>query len=142
MQLFFKYWIFPTYVTNVTVTYVMPFSESLKWNVLTMCTFDFRWKHTRVESKAYMKTRHTNIQKSYVFADLVYIFSENGSIMYNSMESWHPWRTWITVKGSDRRLFILILDSILVYATLIIWMNLSPYPNLCKANKIKSTLRI
>ena len=31
------------------------------------------------ESKTYMKAKHTNIQKSYVFADAMYIFSENGS---------------------------------------------------------------
>ena len=35
-----------------------------------------------------------------------------------------------------------ILDSILVYATLIMWMNLSPYRNLRNAEKIKSALRI
>ena len=45
------------------------------------------------------------------------------SIWYNSMESRHPWRTYIRVKGSDRRSFILILDSTLVYATLIMWMK-------------------
>ena len=33
------------------------------------------------ESKAYMKAKHTNIQKSYVFADPMYIFSENGSVI-------------------------------------------------------------
>ena len=37
------------------------------------------------------------------------------AIMYNSMESRHPWGIRIMVKGSDRRSFILILDSILVY---------------------------
>ena len=31
------------------------------------------------------------------------------------MESRHPWQTRIMVKGSDRRLFVLILDLILVY---------------------------
>ena len=35
----------------------------------------------------------------------------------NSMESRHPWWTHIRVKRSARRPFILILDSILVYAT-------------------------
>ena len=63
-------------------------------------------------------------------------------ILCNSMESRHPWRTNIRNKGSDKMPFILILDSILVYATLIMWMNLSPYPNLRKAEKITSTLRI
>ena len=28
--------------------------------------------------------------------------STSGTILYNSMESRHPWRTNITVKGSDR----------------------------------------
>ena len=58
------------------------------------------------------------------------------------MESRQPWRTNIMVKRSDRRPFILILDSILVYATLIKGMNLSTYRNLCKAEEIRSTLRI
>ena len=31
------------------------------------------------ESKAYMKAKHTNKQKSYVFSDQMYIFSKNGS---------------------------------------------------------------
>ena len=68
--------------------------------------------------------------------------STTATILCNSMESRHPWLTDIRIKGSDRRPFILILDSILVYATLIMWMNLSPYPNLRKAEKITSTLRI
>ena len=68
--------------------------------------------------------------------------STTATILCNSMESKHPWRTNIRIKGSNRRLFILILDSILVYATLIMWMNLSPYANLRKAEKIISTLRI
>ena len=67
--------------------------------------------------------------------------STSGAILYNSMESRHPWRTNIRVKGSDRRLLFLILYSILVYATWIMWMNLSPYPNLCKVEKTKSALR-
>ena len=35
-----------------------------------------------------------------------------------------------------------MLDLMLVYSTLIMRMNLSLYPNLLKAKKIKSTLRI
>ena len=66
----------------------------------------------------------------------------SATILYNSMERRHPWRTNIRVKGSDRRLFILILNSILGYATLIMQKKLSPYPNLGKAEKIKSTVRI
>ena len=68
--------------------------------------------------------------------------STSASIFLNSKESSHPCRTHIGFKGSDRRPFILILVSILVYATENMRMNLSPYPNLCKAEKIKSTLRI
>ena len=64
------------------------------------------------------------------------------TILYNSMESRHPWRINIRVKESDRRSFILILDSIFVYAALSMWINLSPYPNLRKVEKIKTTLRI
>ena len=64
------------------------------------------------------------------------------SLRYKSMESRHTWWTHIRVKRSDRRSFILILDYILVNAFLNMWMNLSLYPNLCKAEKIKSTLRI
>ena len=62
---------------------------------------------------------------------LMKLASTSTAILYNSMESRHPWQTHIRVKGSDRRLFILILDSILAY------VNLSPYLNLCKAEKIK-----
>ena len=48
---------------------------------------------------------------------LMKLASTSTAILYNSMESRHPWQTHIRVKGSDRRPFILILDSILVYAT-------------------------
>ena len=41
--------------------------------------------------------------------------STSVALMYNSMESRHSWRTRVMVKGSDRRPFILILDSILVH---------------------------
>ena len=58
----------------------------------------------------------------------------SATIFYNSMESRHPWRTNIRNKGSDRKPLISILDSILVYATLIMWINLSPYRNLHKVN--------
>ena len=49
----------------------------------------------------------------------VKLASTSSKILYNSMESRHPWHTIIRIKGSDRKPFILILDSILVYATLI-----------------------
>ena len=71
------------------------------------------------------------------------------ALIYDTDESEHPWRTpCIRVKGSDRRPFILILDWMSVYATLIMRMNLTPYPNFCKSEEIKSqstlpkTLRI
>ena len=73
---------------------------------------------------------------------LMRLASTSDTVLYNSMESRHSWRTHIGIKGSDRRPFIIILDSILVYANYNRWMNLSPCPNLCKAEKIKSTLRI
>ena len=41
-------------------------------------------------------------------------------------------------KVSDRRPVILVLDWLLVYTTLIISMNSSPYPNFCKPEKTKS----
>ena len=63
----------------------------------------------------------------------VKLASTSATIIYNTNESGHPWRTpCIRVKGSDRRPFISILDWMLVYATLIKQMNFSPYPNFCK----------
>ena len=50
---------------------------------------------------------------------LMKLASTPATIFYNSIESRHPWRTNVWIKGSDKRSFILILDSILVYATLI-----------------------
>ena len=50
---------------------------------------------------------------------LMKLASTLATILYNSMESRHPWRTNIRIKRSHRRPFILILDSILVYATLL-----------------------
>ena len=76
---------------------------------------------------------------------LMKLASTSAAIMYKSIENRHPWQIFcVRVKGSDRRPFILILDWILVYTSLTMWMNLSPYPNLCKAEKLKSqsTLRI
>ena len=73
---------------------------------------------------------------------LMKLASTSATILYNRMESRHLWHTNLRVNGSHRRPLTLILDSILVYATLIVWMNVSPYPNLRKAEKIKSTPRI
>ena len=69
---------------------------------------------------------------------LMGLASTLAAILYNSLDSWHHWWKHIGVKGKQGRPFILILDSILVYATSNMWINLSPYPNLCKAEKIKS----
>ena len=67
-------------------------------------------------------------------------------IMYKSIENRHLCQTSrVMVKGSDKRPFILILDWILVYTSLNMWwMGFSPYPDLRKAEKLKSqsTLRI
>ena len=52
-----------------------------------------------------------------LFSALMRLASTPAAILDNSMESRHPWRAHIGVKGSDRRSFILILDSILVYAS-------------------------
>ena len=70
---------------------------------------------------------------------LMRLASTSVAVLYNNLDSWHHWQTHIGVKGSNRRPFILILDSILVYETQT-WMNLSPYSNLCKAKKIKQLL--
>ena len=50
-----------------------------------------------------------------ILSVLMKLASTSIAIMYNSTDSRHPWQTCIMVKGSDRGLFILILDSILVY---------------------------
>ena len=77
-----------------------------------------------------------------LLSSLMRLASTSTGILHISMDSRHPWQTHIGFKGSDRRPFILSLDSILVCATWNMWMNLSRYPNLCKAEKIKSTPRI
>ena len=48
---------------------------------------------------------------------LMRLASTSAAVLYNNLDSWHHWWTHIGVKGSNRRLFILILDLILVYAT-------------------------
>ena len=76
---------------------------------------------------------------------LMKLESTSAGIMYKRTENRHPWQTSrVRVKWSDRRSFTLILDWILVYISLTMRMNLSPYPNFCKAEKLKfqSTLRI
>ena len=72
---------------------------------------------------------------------LMRLGSTSAATLYTSVDSRHPWRTHIGVKGSDRRPFILISDSILAICNLK-YVNFSPYPSLCKAEKIKSTLKI
>ena len=88
----------------------------------------------------------------YSFDSLIGINEIGKYVSYSNIQtidSGHPWRTpCIRVKGSDRRPFILIFDWMLVNATLIMRMNLTPYPNICKSEEIKSqstlpkTLRI
>ena len=48
---------------------------------------------------------------------LTRLASTSAAVLYNNLHSWHHWQTHIGVKRSNRRPFILILDSILVYAT-------------------------
>ena len=50
-----------------------------------------------------------------ILSALMKLTSTSIAIIYNSMESRRPWQTCIMVKWSHRRLFISILDSILVY---------------------------
>ena len=40
------------------------------------------------------------------------------AVLHNNLDSRHHWRTHTGVKGSNRRPFVLILDSILVYEEL------------------------
>ena len=70
---------------------------------------------------------------------LMKLASTSVAVMYNSMENRQPWQTCqVRVKGSDKRPFILVLHWILVYASSTMLMNLSPYLNLWKAEKLKS----
>ena len=76
---------------------------------------------------------------------LMKLASTSATIIYKSIENRRPWKTpHVRVKGSDWKPFILVLDWILLYTSLTMRLNLSPYPNLCKAEKLKSqsTLRI
>ena len=59
---------------------------------------------------------------------LMRLESTSAAVFYNDLDSWHHWRTHIGVKGSNRRPFILILDSILVYAT----SNVNEYVSIFK----------
>ena len=77
--------------------------------------------------------------------ELMKLGSNSVAIFYKSIGNRHSWQTsHVLGKGPDRRPFISILDWILVYTSLTMWMNLSPYPDLCKAEKLvsQSTLRI
>ena len=68
---------------------------------------------------------------------LMKLASTSAAIIYKRIEHRHPWQTSrVRVKGSERRPFTLILDWILVIP-LTMWMNLSPYPNLSKAEQLK-----
>ena len=62
--------------------------------------------------------------------------------MYNSIDNGHPYQTpCIRVKGSDRRSFVLILDWMLVNATLIIRMNLSRHLSQTFAKQKRKNLK-
>ena len=62
--------------------------------------------------------------------------STSVSIIYITNERGHPYQTpCIRVKVSKRRPFILFLNWMLVYATLIIQMNFSPYPTFAKQKR-------
>ena len=52
-----------------------------------------------------------------LLSTLTRLASTSATILYNSLDGWHHWRTHIGDKGSDRMPCILILDWILVYAT-------------------------
>ena len=54
-----------------------------------------------------------------LLSELMKLTSISGTELYNSMDRSYTWKTNIRVKGSDRRPFILALDLILVYVTLI-----------------------
>ena len=56
--------------------------------------------------KAYMKTKHTNIKKSYVFGDPMYIFSENGSALSPYIKFFRTNRTWLLSKSYQRHLAV------------------------------------
>ena len=54
---------------------------------------------------------------------LMKLARNSAAIMYKSIQNRHPWQTSrMRVKGSDGRPFILILDWILVYTSLSMWM--------------------
>ena len=62
--------------------------------------------------------------------------STSAAVMYDSIENKHPCQNPpVRVNRSNRRLFTLILDWILVYAFSTIYLT---YPNLRKAEKLKS----
>ena len=52
-----------------------------------------------------------------LLSTLMRLASTSTAVLYNKLNSWRHWRTHIRVKGSNRRPFVLNLDSILVYAT-------------------------
>ena len=73
----------------------MPCFEHLSRNFIFECsvfTFDIKWKRTCVQTwkQTYMKAKHTSIQKSYVFADPMYIISENSLLVF-LVKNWNFW---------------------------------------------------
>ena len=84
-----------------------------------LLTFNYFVPFEAIENRYYY---YFNLMVSYLYSfillsALMRLASTSAAILYNSLDSWHHWRTHIGVKGSDWRPCILILDSILVYAT-------------------------
>ena len=52
-----------------------------------------------------------------LLSTLMRLASTSAAVLYKNLDSWHYWQKHIGIERSNRRPFILILDSILVYAT-------------------------
>ena len=72
-----------------------------------------------------------------ILSVLMKLASTTVTVMYSSMNSRHPWRTRIIVKGSDRRPFILILDSISVYHVNQISLYIQTYAKQKRRNQVQ-----
>ena len=72
-----------------------------------------------------------------ILSVLMKLASTTVTVMYSSMNSRHPWRTRIIVKGSDRRPFILILDSISVYHVNQIYLHIQTYAKQKRRNQVQ-----
>ena len=96
----------------------LSFSYSLKTTCIVIRQVIFLKKIVVLSVKFTNLMSWTTIYISLILLSaLMRLASTSAAILYNNLDSWHYWRTHIGVKGSNRRPFILILDSILVYAT-------------------------